>query len=72
MRNHADAEPFFITEEVEATMLAAGYVFEPPKHVSTLRLSDVLASRSDTDLALWPSKLVDQEYARRKTIRHKL
>ena len=23
-------EPFFITEEIEAEMIAAGYVFEPP------------------------------------------
>lgn len=28
-------EPFFITEEIEAEMKAAGYVFEPPAHVST-------------------------------------
>ncbi|WKU20897.1 hypothetical protein [Advenella alkanexedens] len=35
--------PFFITEEIEADMIAAGYVFEPPKHVSTVRLTDILA-----------------------------
>lgn len=27
-------EPLFITEEIEAEMVKAGYVFEPPQHVS--------------------------------------
>lgn len=38
-------EPFFITEEIEAEMIAAGYVFEPPPIVCTGRLRDVLARR---------------------------
>ncbi len=32
-----DVEPFFITEEVEAEMIAVGYVFEPPPIVCTDR-----------------------------------
>ncbi|GIZ12689.1 hypothetical protein [Pseudomonas sp. NCCP-436] len=28
-------EPFFITEDVEAELIAAGYEFEPPNHVRT-------------------------------------
>lgn len=35
MNAHQD-EPFFITEEIETEMIAAGYVFEPPAHVSTV------------------------------------
>lgn len=27
-------EPFFITEDVEAELIAAGYEFEPPNHAS--------------------------------------
>lgn len=28
-------EPFFITEDVEAELIAAGYEFEPPNHALT-------------------------------------
>lgn len=49
MNQHSEGEPFFITEEVEADMRAAGYVFEPPKYVSTVRLREILASLSDND-----------------------
>lgn len=66
MNKHANAEPFFITEEVEADMRAAGYVFEPPKHTSTTRLSNVLGSLSDVDLAVWPGEIAERERARRK------
>lgn len=38
------AEPFFITEEVEAELIAAGHVFEPPGHVSTKHVPEILAS----------------------------
>lgn len=31
----------FITDEIEAELLKAGYVAEPPKHVSTGRLYDL-------------------------------
>lgn len=31
----AQEELFFITEEIEAEMIAAGYVFEPPAHLIT-------------------------------------
>lgn len=66
MNKHAEAEPFFITEEIEADMRAAGYVFEPPKHVSTRRLSEVLVCLSEADLAVWPSGIAERERARRK------
>ena len=42
-------EPFFITEEIEAEMIAAGYVFEPPAHFTTTnarRLFDLRARGS--------------------------
>lgn len=35
MPHTAHEEPFFITEEIAEEMKAAGYVFEPPAHVST-------------------------------------
>ena len=64
--SHADqAEPFFITEEIAAEMIAAGYEFEPPPIPCTVRLRDVLAGFTDTELASWPGELADQERARR-------
>lgn len=42
MDAHEITEPLFITEEIEAEMIAAGYVFEPPTHVSTFHLEDIL------------------------------
>ena len=65
MNKHAEAEPFFITEDVEAEMRAVGYVFEPPKHISTARLHEILASLSDADLAAWPNAIAQQERAQR-------
>jgi hypothetical protein len=35
------AEPFFITEEVEAELIAADYEFEPPGHARTASISDL-------------------------------
>jgi len=66
MNKHAETEPFFITKEVEADMQAAGYAFDPPKHVSTLRLSQVLASLSDADLATWPACVAQHEREKRQ------
>lgn len=61
-------EPFFITEEIAAEMIAAGYEFEPPPIPCTVRMRDVLAGMTDEALALQPGELADQERARR----HKL
>ena len=57
-------EPFFITEEIEAEMIAAGYVFEPPPIVCTGRLRDVLERMTDAELALQPGEIADQERER--------
>lgn len=51
------AEPFFITEEVEAELIASGYVFEPPRHVRAKDLPEILAGLTDDKLAAWPSVL---------------
>jgi len=59
-------EPFFITEEVEAGLLAAGYVFEPPSIACTVRLRDVLKGMSDDELALQPGEIADQEREHRQ------
>lgn len=66
MSEHLDHEPLFITEEIEAERKAVGYVFEPPTHVSTLRLRDVLATLSDAELAAWPGEVAQQEVERRQ------
>jgi hypothetical protein len=59
-------EPFFITEEIEAEMIAAGHVFEPPPIACTGRLRDVLARMTDDELALQPGEIADQERERRR------
>lgn len=59
------AEPFFITEEVEAELVAAGYVFEPPGHARTTSLPKILAGLTDAELATWPSELLKEEVERR-------
>jgi len=64
--SHDDqGEPFFITEEIAAEMIAAGYEFEPPPIPCTVRLRDVLAGFTDDELANWPGELADQERKRR-------
>jgi hypothetical protein len=54
-------EPFFITEEVEAELIAAGHVFKPPPIVCTGRLHHVLERMSDAELAPQPGESTDQE-----------
>ena len=54
-------EPFFITEEIGAEMVAAGYEFEPPPIACTGRLRDVLADMSHAELALQLGEIADQE-----------
>lgn len=66
MTKQCQEEPFFITDEVKAEMMAAGYVFEPPLIACTLRLRDVLEGMSDAELALQPGKIADQERERRQ------
>ena len=66
MNAHQNNEPFFITEEIAAEMVAAGYVFEPPAHGSTLRPRDVLATLYDDELAAWPGEVAKEEVERRR------
>lgn len=61
-------EPFFITEEIAAEMIAAGYEFEPPPIPCTVRMRDVLAGMTDEALDLQPGELADQERARRRNL----
>lgn len=65
---HQD-EPFFIIEEVEAELLAAGYVFDPPPIACTLRLRDVLEGMSDAELTLQPGEIADEERKHRQNKR---
>ena len=44
-----DDEPFFITEEIAAEMIAGGYEFELPPIPCTIRLRDVLERMTDAD-----------------------
>ena len=64
---HHNEEPFFITEEMEAELIAAGHVFEPPPIVCTGRLHDVLERLTDVELALQPGEIADQERKRRQS-----
>lgn len=66
MKQHDENEPFFLTEEVAAEMIATGYEFEPPPIVCTGRLRDVLERMSDAELALQPGEIADQERKRRQ------
>ncbi|MEH0876577.1 hypothetical protein QM999_18140 [Pectobacterium cacticida] len=66
MKQHDENEPFFITEEAEAEMIAAGYEFEPPPIVCTGRLRDVLERMSDGELTLQPGEIADQERKHRQ------
>lgn len=40
-------EPFFITEEIEAEMIAAGYAFEPPTHFTTTNVRELFGIQED-------------------------
>lgn len=40
---------------------------EPPTHVSTVRLHDILAGLSDAELAAWPAQLAAEETERRRS-----
>ncbi|EIU3493047.1 hypothetical protein AVM47_026655 [Pseudomonas aeruginosa] len=66
MKLYEENEPFFITEEVAAEMIAAGYEFEPPPIACTVRLRDVLEGMSDAELALQPGEIADRERERRQ------
>lgn len=41
MKQHNAAAPFFVTEEAEAEMVAAGYEFEPPSHARTASIREL-------------------------------
>ena len=34
-------EPFFLTEDIEAELIAAGYAFKLPSHVRTISIRDL-------------------------------
>lgn len=57
--------PFFITKEIEADMIAKGYTFEPPNHVRTISLPEILAGLPDNELSVWQGELADIERAKR-------
>ena len=59
-------EPFFITEEVEAELITAGYKFVPPSHGRTTSLSEILAGLTDAELATWSSVFSEVEIERRR------
>jgi len=59
-------EPFFITEEVEAKLTAAGYEFEPTSHTRATSLPKILAGLTDAALATWPGVLPKEEIERRQ------
>ncbi len=48
-------------------MIAAGYEFEPPPTVCTVRLHDVLERMGGPELALVPGEIADKERERRQS-----
>lgn len=59
-------EPFFITKEIEAEMVKAGYSFDPPaSHVRTVSLAGILSQMTDEELKDWPGDMAEQERERR-------
>lgn len=44
-------EPFFITEAIAEQMKAAGYIFEPPSHVSTTNARELFGLRPGETVA---------------------
>lgn len=50
MNPHQD-EPFFITKEIEAEMLATGYVFEPPSLFITTNIGELYGYRDGETLS---------------------
>ncbi|RQB13576.1 hypothetical protein IPC462_02335 [Pseudomonas aeruginosa] len=58
-------ERAFFHEDIEAGLITAGYVFEPPGHFRTTSLAEILAGLADDELAAWPGQLADQERERR-------
>lgn len=53
-------EPFFITEEVEAELIATGYEFEPPSHARTVSI---------VDFGWQPDETIQEAIARRDSKR---
>lgn len=51
MTNPPQDEPFFITEEIEAEMLAAGHVFEPPALFTTTNSYELYGLRPGETVA---------------------
>lgn len=44
-KHQDENEPFFITEDVEAELAAAGYEFEPPAHARTKSIRELYGWR---------------------------
>ncbi|WP_113751800.1 HigA family addiction module antitoxin [Bordetella trematum] len=59
-------DPFFITEEIEAEMVARGHTFEPPNHARTVSQIEILAGLSDDELSMWQGEWADQEREKRR------
>lgn len=68
MKEPCRIEPFFISEEAEAELLAAGYVFEPPSHARTTSLPEILMGLTDDALAAWPNEMSSGEVMRRRHV----
>ena len=66
MKRNNTSEPFLITEEVAAEMIASKYEFEPPPIACIVYVGDVLESMSDAELALQPGEISDQEREQRQ------
>ncbi|MCL7658723.1 hypothetical protein M8360_24885 [Klebsiella pneumoniae] len=59
-------ESFFITEEVEAGLIAAGHLFELQPIVCADRLHDVQERITDAMLSLQPGEIADEDRKQRQ------
>lgn len=52
----------------EPAFLDGGDPCEPPRHISVVRLKDILAGMEDAVLQQWPSALAREELERRRRV----
>lgn len=60
MKLHNEIEPFFIAEEAEAEVTAAGYEFAPPGHARTASIRELFGWQPDETLSEAVSKYLEK------------
>ncbi|GEM_PF-1352296 len=60
MKPHNATAPFFVTEEAEAEMVAAGYEFELPSHARTASIRELFGWQPGETLSEAVSRLLEK------------